>query len=142
MERGAWHLLNQHGTGPPGGLVLQRSVVVIARNDNHVCDGGNRAAAWSAASMLADPDLQVFQNEIILESRRRPELARPVAALYETYVDALEDGLKAFGMGGDVRVIARTLFAALDGLVLQYLAAEAPRHESPPSDRSGAQRQQ
>jgi hypothetical protein len=25
-------------------------------------------------------------------------------------------------MGGDVRVIARTLFAALDGLVLQYLA--------------------
>jgi hypothetical protein len=60
---------------------------------------------------------------MILESRRRPELAGPVAALYESYVDALEDGLKAFGMGGDVRVIARTLFAALGGLVLQYLAA-------------------
>ncbi|MEY9776391.1 TetR/AcrR family transcriptional regulator [Arthrobacter sp. MW3 TE3886] len=69
--------------------------------------------------VLDDPELQVFQYEMILESRRRPELADGVRALYENYVSALEDGLKAFGLEGNVRVVARTLFAALDGLVLQ-----------------------
>jgi hypothetical protein len=59
---------------------------------------------------------------MILEARRRPELAGPVAALYESYVDALAAGLEAFGVTAHVRVVARTLFAALDGLVLQYLA--------------------
>ncbi|MGN8129991.1 TetR/AcrR family transcriptional regulator [Paenarthrobacter sp. 22069] len=72
--------------------------------------------------LLEDPGLQVFQYEMILEARRRPELAGPVATLYESYVDALAEGLRAFGVQGDVRVVARTLFAALDGLVMQYLA--------------------
>lgn len=72
--------------------------------------------------LLEDPGLQVFQYEMILEARRRPELAEPVAQLYESYVDALSEGLQAFGFQGDVRVVARSLFAALDGLVLQYLA--------------------
>jgi AcrR family transcriptional regulator len=72
--------------------------------------------------LLEDPGLQAFQYEMILEARRRPELAGPVAELYENYVDALAEGLQAFGVKGDVRVVARSLFAALDGLVLQYLA--------------------
>src|SRR4249919_1370201 len=72
--------------------------------------------------LLAEPELQVFQYEMILEARRRPELSEAVAALYENYVSALADGLTASGLGGNVRVVARTLFAALDGLVLQYLA--------------------
>ncbi len=72
--------------------------------------------------LLEDPELQVFQYEMILEARRRPELAGPVAELYENYVDALSEGLQAFGVKGDVRVVARSLFAALDGLVLQYIA--------------------
>jgi AcrR family transcriptional regulator len=72
--------------------------------------------------LLEDPGLQVFQYEMILEARRRPELAGPVAQLYESYVSALAEGLQAFGVQGDVRVVARSLFAALDGLVLQYLA--------------------
>ena len=72
--------------------------------------------------LLEDPGLQAFQYEMILEARRRPELAGPVAQLYESYVEALSEGLQAFGVKGDVRVVARTLFAALDGLVLQYLA--------------------
>ena len=72
--------------------------------------------------LLEDPGLQAFQYEMILEARRRPELAGPVAQLYENYVDALTEGLQAFGVQGEVRVVARSLFAALDGLVLQYLA--------------------
>ncbi len=72
--------------------------------------------------LLEDPELQVFQFEMILESRRRPELADGVKAVYENYVAALAEGLVAFGMEGNVAPVARTLFAALDGLVLQYLA--------------------
>lgn len=72
--------------------------------------------------LLEEPELQVFQYEMVLEARRRPELSAAVTALYENYVSALADGLTAAGLTGDVRVVARTLFAALDGLVLQYLA--------------------
>ena len=43
--------------------------------------------------MLAEPELQVFQYEMILEARRRPELAEAVSALYENYVSALAEGL-------------------------------------------------
>lgn len=74
------------------------------------------------ALLLAEPELQVFQYEMILEARRRPELAGPVSELYERYVSALAEGLEAFGVGGSVRVVAWALFAALDGLVLQFLA--------------------
>lgn len=38
------------------------------------------------------------------------------------YVSALAEGLEVFGAQGNVRVLARSLFAALDGLVLQFLA--------------------
>lgn len=59
---------------------------------------------------------------MILEARQRPELADAVSALYEKYVSALADGLMASGLSRNVQVAARTLFAFLDGLVLQYLA--------------------
>lgn len=72
--------------------------------------------------LLEDPELQVFQYEMVLESRRRPELAEGVRAFYENYVAAMAEGLTAFGMRGNVLPVARMLFAALDGLVLQYLA--------------------
>jgi len=72
--------------------------------------------------LLAEPELQVFQYEMILEARRRPELAEAVSALYENYVSALAEGLSSSGLTHNVQVVARTLFAALDGLVLQYLA--------------------
>ena len=72
--------------------------------------------------LLSEPELQVFQYEMILEARRRPELAAAVSALYDNYIGALADGLRASGLTHNVQVVARTLFASLDGLVLQYLA--------------------
>jgi AcrR family transcriptional regulator len=94
-------------------------------------DAAQQEATFTEALMdllLTDPELQIFQYEMILEARRRPELAGPVGALYESYVDALAAGLEAFGVTSHVRVVARTLFAALDGLVLQYLAG-VPRED-------------
>lgn len=71
----------------------------------------------------ADPNLQVFQFEMVLESRRRPELRPAVAAFYRHYIDSLEHALSERG-AEDVSVLARAIFAALDGLVMQELAQE------------------
>lgn len=73
----------------------------------------------------ADPDMQIFQYEMILEARRRPELAQAVAQLYESYVEALSEGLRKAGLGDD-KGAAQATFAALDGLVLQLLAGGNP----------------
>ncbi|GAB3192832.1 TetR/AcrR family transcriptional regulator [Nesterenkonia suensis] len=68
-----------------------------------------------------EPDLQVFQYEMVLESRRRPELRPAVAAFYRQYIGSLTQALEAQGYHG-APVLARVIFAALDGLVIQELA--------------------
>jgi AcrR family transcriptional regulator len=76
----------------------------------------------SILSLIEDnPDIQIFQYEMILESRRRPELSGPVQHLYESYIAALSEGLRRIGFGGQEGA-AQAAFAALDGLVLQLLA--------------------
>jgi len=73
-----------------------------------------------------EPQLQLFQYEIILESRRRPELRKAVTELYDGYIAALEKALARHGHA-NTHALARAIFAALDGLVLQQLTvSEAP----------------
>jgi AcrR family transcriptional regulator len=72
-----------------------------------------------------NPDMQTFQYEMILEARRRPELARAVRRLYESYIAALSKGLRNLGISNEYKV-AQTTFAALDGLVLQLIAGADP----------------
>lgn len=73
------------------------------------------------ALIAENPDLQIFQYEMILESRRRPELAEAVQQLYASYVAAFAEGLRRIGFGQEEGA-AQAAFAALDGLVLQLLA--------------------
>lgn len=73
-----------------------------------------------------NPDLQIFQYEMILEARRRPELAGAVRQLYASYVAALSEGLRRIGVGSQTGA-AEAAFAALDGLVLQLLAGVDPK---------------
>ncbi len=73
------------------------------------------------ALIRENPDLQTFQYEMILEARRRPELAGAVRRLYESYISALSVGLSRLGIKGDPGA-AQAAFAALDGLVLQLIA--------------------
>ena len=70
-----------------------------------------------------DPDDQAFQFELILESRRRPELRSHVDALYKAYRDAAGRELTRMGLGDDP-ALAHLVFAALDGLVFQQLALD------------------
>lgn len=81
-------------------------------------DGGfARALVELVAS---EPQLQLFQYEFILESRRRPDLRDEAVALYEGYIKALGMALERHGHV-NVEPLARAIFAALDGLVLQQL---------------------
>lgn len=73
-------------------------------------------------TLLNEPELQVFQFEMILESSRRAELRPAVARLYRTYIAALAGSGAAFGALGVDDALDRAMFGALDGLVLQYLS--------------------
>jgi AcrR family transcriptional regulator len=72
------------------------------------------------------PDLQTFQYELMLESRRRPELLPPLRALYEEYFEALERELGRMLPEGADRPLTRLVFAALEGLVLHQLVFGEP----------------
>ncbi|MDN4610429.1 TetR/AcrR family transcriptional regulator [Arthrobacter burdickii] len=72
-----------------------------------------------------EPHLQLFQYEFVLESRRRPELREEAVTLYEGYISALERSLARKGHA-NTRPLARAVFAALDGLVLQQLTVADP----------------
>ncbi|MFD2093140.1 TetR/AcrR family transcriptional regulator [Blastococcus deserti] len=67
-----------------------------------------------------DADDAVFQYELILESRRRPELRPHVERLYEAYREALRVEMKACGLPDDLNLV-HLVFAALDGLVFQQV---------------------
>jgi AcrR family transcriptional regulator len=74
--------------------------------------------------VVADPELQAFQFELILESRRRPELRPHVTALYDSYREATVRELARLGIEDED--LARVAFAALDSLVFQQLTVADP----------------
>jgi AcrR family transcriptional regulator len=72
-------------------------------------------------NVLSEPELQVFQFEMVLEASRRPDLQPAVRRLYEHYVSELTQGRTLLGLSSS-EGLDRAMFAALDGLVLQYLS--------------------
>ncbi len=73
-----------------------------------------------AEAVAATEDQQVFEYEMGLEARRRPEMLAELRAVYEEYVTLVERQLRAIGIDRD-RGFARLIFATLDGLVLQQV---------------------
>lgn len=71
------------------------------------------------------PDDQAFQYELILESRRRPELRPQVEHVYATYREALAVELAAAGIDHD-EAFVHLVFAALDGVVFQLVSLGNP----------------
>ena len=76
-------------------------------------------AASLAALIDLDPDLQAFQFELVLESRRNPELLPYAQRLYEGYRSATQAALIALGFQGES--LSWLVFAALDGLAFQQV---------------------
>ncbi len=83
---------------------------------------GNFGSAISKI-VLTDTDLMAFQYEVILESRRRPELQPVVEELYAALRGTTISDLGQRGLPSSTG-LGYVIFAALDGLVLQGLALD------------------
>ena len=78
--------------------------------------------------VVADPDAQAFQYELMLEARRRPELRDTVRRVNESYRVATHQELARHGL--DDPDLTDLVCAALDGLVFQQTAfADTTRTE-------------
>ncbi|MGW3045359.1 TetR/AcrR family transcriptional regulator [Kitasatospora sp. NPDC001159] len=91
--------------------------------------GTGRVADFSAGlsrMVTVDPEIQAFQYELLLESRRRPELLPQLRELYREYFDAAQRELDRMLPGGASPALMRLVFAALEGLVLHQLVFEEP----------------
>jgi len=124
-EAGVTHGLVAHHFGSRDALLeeaLQYSLQVSVDTSSLESGSGRMSdfASNLASFVESDPDLQAFQFELILESRRRPELRPHVEALYDYYRSAARRELARLGI--DDPVIADVAYAALDGLVFQQIS--------------------
>jgi AcrR family transcriptional regulator len=77
----------------------------------------------SAERDIAD---HVFQYEMAFNSRRRPGVAERMAELYAFYGEETERALVSLAPGEVSPALARLVFAAIDGLVLQQVVFDDP----------------
>ena len=127
---GVNHTLITHHFGSIEGLLaatlewaVQRSIdeTGLAR----VADFDEKFADALLASVSSEPELQLFQFEMLLEARRRPELKALLDRLYDNYISTVERALRERSLDTDDE-LSRAVFAALDGLMLQFLTFGNP----------------
>lgn len=79
-----------------------------------------------ARSAEEDLDAHLFQYELSLQARRRPELAREMRSLYEGYYELTREALEKVGMTEPDDDLVRFVFAAIDGLVIRQIVDGDP----------------
>lgn len=126
-EAGVNNTLIAHHFGSRDGLLAaalewsgERSILGADLSD-YASHSDSFISALSENVMTASA-LEVFQYEMILEATRRPELRPAVKDLYERYIAELLPGLAPAGLDADSS-LGRAIFAALDGLMLQFLSS-------------------
>ncbi len=124
-EAGVNHTLINHHFGSMQSLLVTTTEWVVERSIAEtglmmVAESGEEFADALLESVTREPELQLFQVEMILASRRYPELVPAVSRLFDSYVDSVERALLRHGDVPDVER-SRVIFAALNGLVLQFL---------------------
>ena len=130
-EAGVTHGLVVHHFGSRDTLIEETLAHTIrtSLNTSALEPGTGKVDDFSSGvseMVTADPDKQAFQYELLLESRRRPELLPQIRALYDEYFDATRRELNRMLPAGADRPLARLVFAALDGLVLHQLVLGEP----------------
>jgi AcrR family transcriptional regulator len=125
-EAGVTHGLVVHHFGSRDALIEEAlaHTVRTSLESSAVEPGTGEVADFSAGlteMVAADPDTQAFQYELLLESRRRPDLLPQLRALYEEYYAATARELSRMLPEGADHALTRLVFAALDGLVLHQL---------------------
>ncbi|QKZ20847.1 TetR/AcrR family transcriptional regulator [Streptomyces chartreusis] len=130
-EAGVTHGLVVHHFGSRDALIAEALTHTIrtSLSTGALEPGTGKVADFSTGlseMVTADPDIQAFQYELLLESRRRPELLPQIRALYDEYFDATQRELSRMLPAGADKALARLVFAALDGLVLHQLVLSEP----------------
>ena len=129
-EAGVAHSLVSHYFGSRDALIadaLTYAVRVSAGFYDGITEGDSVDTFLALLPDLVsrNPDLQAFQYELLLESRRTGELAEQAQLLYDTYTGATRDALAKVGVTAD-DALTLLVFAALDGLVLHQLVVGKP----------------
>ncbi|MDX3456409.1 TetR family transcriptional regulator [Streptomyces sp. ME02-8801-2C] len=126
-EAGVTHGLVVHHFGSRDALIEEALTHAIRSSltSSDLETGTGRAADFSAGlpeMVESGPDLQAFQYELLLESRRTPELLPHLRALYEDeYFEATRRELAQLLPGTVSEGLTRMVFATLEGLVLHQL---------------------
>lgn len=125
-EAGVTHGLVVHHFGSRDALIEEACTHVIRSSlaTSALEPGTGRTEDFSTGlTEMVDsgPDLQAFQYELLLESRRRPELLPHLRALYDEYFEAARRELCQMLPGPVDRGLYRMVFATLEGLVLHQL---------------------
>ncbi len=127
---GVNHTLVTHYFGSIEGLLAATMEWAVQRSIQEtglerIVDFDEKFADSLIATVSAEPELQLFQFEMLLESRRNPEVRLLVERLYANYMSTVEDALRQRGLRADDGV-SLAIFAALDGLMLQFLTISDP----------------
>ncbi|MGW0950122.1 TetR/AcrR family transcriptional regulator [Streptomyces sp. NPDC002623] len=130
-EAGVTHGLVVHHFGSRDALIEEALAHTIrtSLSTSALEPGTGKVADFSTGlseMVTEDPDTQAFQYELLLESRRRPELLPQIRELYDEYFDATQRELGRMLPAGADRALTRLVFAALDGLVLHQLVLGEP----------------
>jgi len=127
---GVNHTLVTHHFGSIEGLLAATMEWAIQRSIEEtglekIADFDENFADSLLETVSREPELQLFQFEMLLESRRNPEVRALVERLYANYMSTVEDALRQRGLNVD-NGAALAIFAALDGLMLQFLTISDP----------------
>jgi TetR/AcrR family transcriptional regulator, regulator of biofilm formation and stress response len=125
-EAGVTHGLVRHYFGTRDEMVREAFHLAVRRaTERNVIESDSGSlddfAAGLGGVVAAEPEEEAFQYEVLLAALRRPELLADVRETYADFfrVTAQELGLAGFDEPDDA--LARLVFAALDGLVIQQL---------------------
>lgn len=138
-EAGVSHGLVRHHFGTRDQLIAAALEFAVAESlrETSMTDAAGPGSPADPATFAAGieslvdrtTDVQAFQYELLLESRRRPELREHVERYYDTYRRATGAQLRALGI--DDEEFIEVIWFALDGLVFKHLvlgtAAETER---------------
>lgn len=92
------------------------SVAMLSSDTENIAD----FASTLPALMRDFPEEAMFSFELILAAARRPELSGAVRQSYNDLIGAVANSLSHFGLTQNPQ-LANLVFAAIDGLSLQYL---------------------
>jgi AcrR family transcriptional regulator len=97
----------------------------IARSPLTGSDDLDSFAASLSRLVAESPEHVAFQWGLVLHAQRRPEVIDAIREFQDRYVTEIQAQLERFGFPSE-RTLARTVFAALNGIVLAQLVSGDP----------------